>query len=600
MRALREEVLRRADIVEVVSSYIPLKKRGSNYWALSPFKPERTPSFAVSPSKQIFKCFASGKGGDVIRFVMEMEGLSYGEALRKLAEKYGIPIPSEPVAARQSKERQRYLALYQEATRFYQACLRGSPAEAYLHRRGLNSHTIADFLLGYAPPDGKALTQHLLRLGYPENLLVTYGLSARHEESGRLYDRFRDRVIFPIQDETGEIIAFAGRTLASDTDQPKYLNSPETPFYQKSEVLYGLFQAKAALRKGLPAVVVEGYMDVLSLHQRGLRQAVATCGTALTEAHLARLRRYTREVILLYDSDEAGQAAAERAIFPALKAGFFVRVAQIPAGKDPDEYAQTASPEALEAIIKESVSWPLFLAKRLPDSPSAVQRYQLLQKLAEGLHSLPDYLLRRSYADEIAAHLQIPPEFWDSFTEVAERTRVPEPAQPQRISAERELLRLWLTYPEYIHGGLPLWQILQEELKRFTFTEEAAEALRQALCSWPKNTPPTLPELSESLTPEVQDWAAALLLEKYSLSPHWQTWDDSPLTEDPGLLLESNLNLLHIRQLQRLLRENLAVLSHLSPDDPTYMEHLAIHQFLVRQRTDLAHMLGVILPSKED
>lgn len=592
---LQEEVLRRADIVEVVSEYIPLKKKGANYWALSPFKPEKTPSFAVSPSKQIFKCFASGKGGNVIRFLMEMEGISYGEALRKLARKYGIDLPeSGEEQTLIAREKQRYLAVYQAATAFYQAQLSGSPAEAYLLRRGLTPATTTAFGLGYAPPDGSALTQYLLRLGYSEELLLTAGLSARSETTGKLYDRFRDRVIFPIQDEQGAVIAFAGRSLGPG--EPKYLNSPDTPFYQKSEILYGLFQARSTLRRGTPPLIVEGYMDVISLHQGGFPQAVATCGTALTEAHLQKLRRYAREVILLYDNDEAGHAATERAITMALSANFFVSVASLSEAKDPDELLQTSGPTAMEKVLAARQSWVAYLSNKLPDAPSPQARYELLEKLGQALQAITDPLLQRSYIEEIKEKLDIPPDFWQGYLYAERFARQPHPFNRQRITAEKELLRMILTYPTLSYGGIPLWQLLQEEFRHLTFSEPEGEAVRQAICEASPTEPPTLSVLTERISPEVQDWLTALLMERYTLSSHWRTWDDSPLEEDPLIIVETNLNLLHLQHLQRLLEENLSILQRLSPDDPTYAEHLSLHQVLLRQRATLAHQQGVILP----
>lgn len=595
---LREEVLRHADIVEVVSEYLPLKKRGSNYWALSPFKPEKTPSFAVSPSKQIFKCFASGKGGDVVRFVMEMEGLTYGEALRKLAEKYGITYDFSEEKRGFTKEKERYTALYAEVVRFYRERLAGSPAEAYLRRRGLSPETQAAFQLGYAPAEGDALVRYLLRLGYEERALVEWGVALRQETSGRLYDRLRGRVIFPISDELGIIVALAGRTLEEGAQEPKYLNSPETPFYRKSEILYGLAQARPRLRKGEAALIVEGYMDVLSLHQAGFSQAVATCGTALTEEHLRRLRRYTQEVILLYDSDAAGQSATERAIEVALRANFFVRVAQVASGKDPDEFLQQEGPEAFQKVLEESLSWTVFWAKRYPD-PQAQTRYQLLQRLGQGLQLLADAALRRAYAEEIAQQLGIPVEFWENFAQVERQAQQRERPRGPRITAERELLRIALLYPEVDYGGLPLWRVLQEELRPMTFADPLAEALRRAFCEWPHSRPPTLADLSETLSTEAQDWAAGLLLEKYTLSPHWSTWDDSPLKESPLQLAETNLSLLYMDHLQRLLEENLNVLETLPEADITYQEHLALHQALLRQRAEYAHKQGLILPYRK-
>ncbi|MCS6789670.1 MAG: DNA primase [Bacteroidia bacterium] len=598
MSWLRDEVLRRADIVEVISEYLPLKKRGANYWALSPFKPERTPSFAVSPIKQIFKCFASGKGGDAIRFVMEIEGISYGEALRKLAQKYGIDIEDSPEKSYTSKEKQRYLALYQEVVRFYRHCLKGSPGELYLQKRRLSEEIIERFSLGYAPAGGDELTRHLLRLGYAEKQLIEWGISLRQENTDRLYDRFRGRVIFPLADEQGQIVALAGR-IVTDSDQPKYLNSPETPFYRKSELLYGLFEARSELRKGKPALIVEGYMDVLSLHQMGFRHAVATCGTALTEEHLQRLKRHTKEVILLFDSDEAGQAAAERAIFPALSVGFFVRVAQVPNGKDPDEYIQSEGASAFQHLLEGATSWALFLASKLPPEPSPQQRYQLLQKLGQGLQSLPDLYLRRAYAEEIAQHLHIPLEFWEGFSPPPVSS--PSPQTTQRITAERELLRIWFLYPERTYMDMPIARFLSEEVRHMTFADPTAEKVRAWLCREinEKDTLPSLQQLAEELGPEAQDWVAGLLMEKYTLSPHWRNWDDSTLEEDPIHILESNLYLLHLAQLDQLLSENLHHLQRLTPEDPAYEETLSLHQFLLRQRNEIARRQGVLLPYRK-
>lgn len=596
MSWLRDEVLRHADIVEVVSEYLPLKKKGSNYWALSPFKPEKTPSFAVSPSKQIFKCFASGKGGDVIRFVMEMEGISYYEALQKLARKYNIPLPETPdKQPSQNKERQRYLAIYQEAVRFYREKFPGSPAEAYLYQRGLQPETIEAFHLGYAPSEGNLLTQHLLRLGYSEEQLIAAGVSTRSETTGRLYDRFRGRVIFPIQDEQGAFIAFAGRSLGNE--EPKYLNSPDTILYRKSEVLYGLHQARPVLRKDKPALIVEGYMDVISLHQAGFTEAVATCGTALTADHLAKLKRYTRKITLLYDSDAAGQAATERAIFTALSAGFFVSVATLSEAKDPDELLRSIGPQALYQSLEERRSWVSYLVQTTPsDLPE--QRYHLIQKLGEGLSSLPDPLLRRVYAEEIEKVLRIPLDFWDSYQQAAAAARRSIPLTPQHITAERELIRIMLTHPIVSFGGMPLWEVLQKEFQHLVFAHPIAEAVRQALCEWTLPHPPSFSELAEKLSPEAQDWLSEVLMEKYTLSPRWRAWDDTPLEEDPVTIAETNLNLLHLNHLQRLLEENLSILSSLNPEEPVYEEHLSLHQVLLRQRAELAHRAGVLLPYK--
>ncbi len=597
MGRLAEEILRRADIVEVVNQYLPLKKRGANYWALSPFKPEKTPSFAVSPSKQIFKCFSSGKGGNVIRFVMEMEGLSYGEALRKLAEQYDIPLSEEaPLLKGREETREKYLSLYREAVRYYQAAYQEAPeAQAYLRQRGLSPSTIEAFQIGYAPQGWDALTRHLGRLGFREEDLIQAGLSV--ESNGKVYDRFRGRVIFPITNERGEVLALAGRLLAHDPNQPKYINSPETAFYRKSEILYGLFQARSAIRKADYAVLVEGYMDVVSLHQAGIPTAIATAGTALSPVQLGLLRRYTRRLYLALDADEAGQAATERYIEVALQAGFFVHVVAIPSGKDPDEYVQQVGAEGFVALLTQGAqSWIDFLAARLGTN-KAEQRYKLYERLGESLHNVPDPYLRRIYAEEIAQKLRIDPAFWEGF----QRVSVPSAPAERRahFTAEKELLRLWLSYPYATLYEQPVWQLMSRMLQGFSFVDTEAEALRQALLglNWSEQ-PIEGALLVETLPEAVQPLATALILAQLQLSPEWQKWEEAPLEEDILTVFESNYRRLALARLQELLEENLSILEGLSEADPQYNEHLELQQALLEQRRALAAPDGLILAYK--
>lgn len=597
MGRLAEEVLRRADIVEVVSQYLPLKKRGSNYWALSPFKPEKTPSFAVSPTKQIFKCFSSGKGGNVIRFVMEMEGLSYAEALRKLAEQYDIPLAEGDTSSKgRDQARELYLSVYREAVRYYQAAYREAPkAQAYLRQRGLSEATIEAFQIGYAPERWDSLTRHLMKLGFSVETLVAAGLSL--ESSGKVYDRFRGRVIFPILNERGEPLGLAGRLIAPDPEQPKYLNSPETPFYRKSEVLYGLFQARGAIRKADQAVLVEGYMDVVSLHQAGIATAIATAGTALSEAQLALLRRYTRRLYLALDADEAGQAATERHIEAALRAGFFVYVVPIPTGKDPDEYVQQVGAAGFLALLTEKAySWVEFLAGRLGmEKPE--QRYRLYERLGESLQALPDPYLRRVYAEEISQKLHIDPSFWEGF----QRVSVPAAPAERRahLTAEKELLRLWVSYPHATLYGQPLWQVMSRMLQSFVMADAEAEALRAALLEMPWSEASFEGALLIDHLPEpVQSLATTLLFLQPQLSPEWQKWEEAPLSEDLLTVFETNYRRLALARLQELLEENLSILAGLSESDPQYHEHLELHQALLEQRRALAASDGLILPYK--
>ena len=597
MGRLTEEVLRRADIVEVVSSYIPLKKRGANYWALSPFKPEKTPSFAVSPSKQIFKCFSSGKGGNVIRFVMEMEGISYGEAVRKLAERYGIVVEEERPSGPSRSARERYLSIYREVVRFYREALRQSAeAQAYLKKRGIKPDYIEKFLLGYAPEGWDTLTKRLLELGFDRESLIEAGVVSRSEETGRLYDRFRNRVIFPIQDERGEVIALAGRTLSENGHEPKYLNSPETAFYKKSEVLYGFFQAKGAIRKAEQVIVVEGYMDCIRLHQEGVGEVVAVSGTALSEVQVGRLRREARRIYLAFDADEAGQLAAERNIEPALAGGFLVYVIRLDEGKDPDEVIERAGVGGFQQAVKSARSWVQFVVERV-GADETEQRYALYERLGRLLLRVPDPFLRRAYADEIQRVVGIEPSFWESFRPVGGSEAQGEPVLSRnRPTADRELLRVWVTYPYHEYGGQPLWAVLREALGGIIFRDVELEALRQALVEVPwEDVRWEGALLLERLPEPVRDIAAALMMTHLTISESWKQWDEAPLEEDPVEVFESNYRRLALDHIQKLLEENQQILSALSPEEPAYQEHLALHRVLLEKRREIAERDGVIL-----
>jgi len=325
-----EEVRLRNDIVEVVSGYVKLERKGRSYWGLCPFHSEKTPSFSVEPNKQFFYCFGCNKGGSVIQFIMNIENLEFVDALKLLAERAGITLPEseDPKERERAQRRKRILELNRLAARFYFNNLvgeNGLEARNYLQRRGLTEKTVRKFGLGYSPTGWDELTRMLLENKFPEDLLLDSGLSIR-AKSGELIDRFRGRIMFPIFDIRGNIIGFGGRVL--DGSMPKYMNSPDTPLYNKSRELYGLNYARMSSSKKL--LIVEGYMDVISLHQAGIDYAVASLGTALTKMQGWILKKYSEEVIIAYDSDAAGQAATLRGLEILEEAGCNVKVLIIP------------------------------------------------------------------------------------------------------------------------------------------------------------------------------------------------------------------------------------------------------------------------------
>ncbi len=339
-----DKVKQQADIVRVIGEYVSLRKSGQNFVGLCPFHSEKSPSFAVHPVKQIYHCFGCGVGGDVFKFVMEVDKIAFPEAIRVVAEKCGIPVPEarerSPEERHKNQQRAALVAMHSAAAAFFARHLmttaEGKAARAYLLDRGLNDEAITRFGLGFSPSGGDALLRGL-KSKYPEKLIEVSGLISR-DANGRFYDRFRRRIMFPIANESGKIVAFGGRSLGDD--MPKYLNSPETLIYSKSALLYHLDRAKEPIRRGGFVVLVEGYMDTIAVARAGAENVVASCGTSLTEAQVKLVSRFTKRIVVNYDPDNAGQAATERSLALLLEQDFDTRVLALPSldGKpaDPD------------------------------------------------------------------------------------------------------------------------------------------------------------------------------------------------------------------------------------------------------------------------
>lgn len=356
-REIIEEILYRTDIESLVGSYVSLKRSGSNLVGLCPFHSERSPSFNVSPSKKMFYCFGCGAGGDAITFVMKAENLDYVEAIEFLAAKVGITIPQDG-KAEVGMSRRRVFDMNLEAAKFFRNCLfdpkYGEEGLKYLTEvRGLSPAFIKHFGLGFSPNDFGMLTDHMKRLGYTEDELVTGFLCGKSQKTGRPYDYFRNRVMFPIIDVTGNVIAFGGRVM--DDSKPKYLNSSDTPGFKKSKNLFALNYAKNHCEESL--ILCEGYMDVITLHAAGFENAVATLGTALTAEQARIMTKYTKKVLISYDSDDAGQRAADRAIRILGDVGLDVRILKLPDAKDPDEFIKKFGAERLRSVLNESKTW---------------------------------------------------------------------------------------------------------------------------------------------------------------------------------------------------------------------------------------------------
>lgn len=408
-----DDLLARVDVVEVVGERVQLKKTGRNYSGLCPFHQEKTPSFTVSADKQFYHCFGCGAHGNALRFLMEYDQLRFPEAVEQLASRQGLEVPREgdddPHAQARERRRQEGVNLLELTASFYRERLRmpeAQQARDYLARRGLSHEVQRDFGIGYAPDDWESLKRHLSARGIPESVQVEYGLLVQREESGRTYDRFRDRVMFPIRDVRGRTIAFGGRVLGDA--KPKYLNSPETPVFHKGRELYGLYEARQANPRLERVVIVEGYMDVVALAQYGIRNAVATLGTSTSEEHLARLFRMVDEVVFCFDGDRAGRQAASRALetaLPQMIDGRKARFLFLPEGEDPDTLVRREGREAFEDRITCASPLSEFLfdqAARGRDLARVEERERFASQVLKAVGRLPKGMLQTVLLGELS------------------------------------------------------------------------------------------------------------------------------------------------------------------------------------------------------
>lgn len=464
-----DEVRASVNIVSVVSEYVALKRRGRNHEARCPFHNEKTPSFKVNEEKQIFMCFGCGLGGDVFKFIMQIEHLTFPEAVRFIAERHGIRLPEvrEPAAAVKGAGLDTLRKAMADAAAIYHRALmepgEGEAALAYLKDRGVTRSTIAQFQLGYSPSAGDALIQAMKARGYTIEVLQECGLAKRSDDGTRYYDYFRGRILFPITDLQGRVVAFGGRAMGDKT--PKYLNSPETKLYNKGRNLYGLSFSKEAIRARDQAVLVEGYMDFLIPFQHGVQNLVASLGTGLTQQQVELLGRYTREVVVSYDPDSAGVAAAQRSLDLFLEGDFRVKVLELPAGQDPDMFVRSAGAEAYRSRIQESVPYLEFILdtairnQGTLDDPK--KKVQVMNAVLPYLAKLPTAVERSDYVFQFARRLGIDDrQLLAEIKKAAQqkKTRLEDrpaaSASGMRI-AEKGLLRMLLDNPELQPWILP-------------------------------------------------------------------------------------------------------------------------------------------------
>src|SRR5438552_3212005 len=409
--ATLEQIRAASDIVDVIGSYLPLKRSGANFQALCPFHKEKSPSFNVNPHLQIFKCFGCQKGGDVFAFVKEYESIDFPEAVRRLAERAKIPLEYEKGAGEQQSRhlKEKLLQIHEQITQRWQGALAneasGQIARDYLTKRGVSAEAVNLFRLGYAPDLWDDTVNWAKSKSHELALVEKAGLILRREGSDGFYDRFRGRLMFPICDEQGRVVGFSGRVLSGDEKTAKYVNSPETPIFTKSKVFFGLDKSKRALLEAESAIVCEGQVDSIACFMAGVQNVVAPQGTAFTADHARILKRYVEEVVLCFDSDEAGQNAAVRSLDHLLGSGLAVRVAVVPAPHDPDSFIKAAGGEAFKQLIERAEGFFDYYLNRLcsiNDVTTDKGRLAVLSGMAEAVHKTANAVLIDKYAQKTA------------------------------------------------------------------------------------------------------------------------------------------------------------------------------------------------------
>jgi len=481
-----EQVRTSTDILDLVGQYVPLKRAGKNFKGLCPFHAEKTPSFNVSPDREIFHCFGCGQGGDAFKFLMLYEKMSFTEAVGHLAARAGLSMPQR-AAGPEDRERSLFLKLYEEAARLFQNLLKKNPrALAYLEGRGLTREMIDQAGFGYAPDSWSTLLDHLTRKGAKPDAIARSGLALPRRQGGGHYDRFRNRVVIPIRNESGKIVAFGGRLLGPG--EPKYLNSPESPIYNKSRILYGFEIAKTAIRKSGFAILMEGYLDCIQAYQAGIHEAVACCGTSLTTTHARLLRRYTERVVVNFDPDAAGEAAAARSIDLLIEEGFQVSVLSLPDGKDPDQFIREEGGDSYRQRLEAARSFVDYLIERSAgktDVTTPRGKVDFLNGVLPTLARIPNQVERVGYVSRLAERAEISDaavveELRRQVMARAQRVQMTSPAPESVRPAERDLVRWLLQSPEDAPGVLD--DVEEEDLEGLA-TAPILKAMKEVLAS---------------------------------------------------------------------------------------------------------------------
>jgi DNA primase len=653
-----QQILDTVKVEDVVEEYVNLKRRGANMLGLCPFHHEKTPSFTVSPSKNIYKCFGCGKGGNAVQFLMEHENFTFPEALLHLAKKYNIEVEETQSSHENIEERQRLESLYiitGFAQEFYSDQLFNSDKGksiglSYFKERGFREDTIKNFGLGYASDKKDGFTKTAIQKGYNPELLKKLALTTQYDS-----DFFRDRVLFPIHNLTGKVIGFGGRTLQKDKKIPKYINSPETEIYIKSKVLYGAFQAKKAIRQLDECILVEGYTDVISLHQGGIENVVASSGTSLTTGQIRLIKRYTPNIKIIYDGDPAGVKAALRGIDLILEQDMNVKMVLLPEGEDPDSFLQKSGSADFKAFIDENAKdFILFKTSLLLNETKndPVKKTEVIKDIVNSIAKIPDPLKRMVYVKECARQLEMEEQVLANETNKTVKQILTKRQQQEQVASSEthqqlteELLSLEPSpetglnkqKPSNMPGGKPAGRHLEfqeRDIARILISggseifdkendvtvaayilsniEEVLNDFDNKLCEkiakesleLLKNKQPVSTQyFLNHKEPEISALAIDLVHSPYEFSPNWKAFWDIELTTQPSPdqnFLKDSISALHRFKLKKVIRmceKNQERLKELKADgdDAKMMKLLKMQQKLLAMRDDLAKKLNTVV-----
>lgn len=637
-----EEIFNAVDIVEVVGEYLELKKRGSNYFALSPFKNEKTPSFAISPSKNIFKDFSSGKGGNAVTFLMEVEGMTYVESLKHLAEKYNIELDLEEVDVDPGlKDRRESLYILNKfAARYFNRQLMEVDAHravalAYFRERGILESTIETFQLGYSPDQWTAFTNEAQLNQYKDEFLEATGLSYRSSRDNNLLDRFKGRIMFPILDHLGRVCGFGGRILGKKDKVAKYVNSPESEIYHKSNILYGLYHGKNEIRNEDLCILVEGYMDVIALYQAGIKNVVASSGTALTIEQIRLIKRFSKNVLLIYDSDTAGINAALRGLDLMLEQDMGIKVLLLPEGEDPDSYVKANGKNGFESYRKEEakdfLDFKISHLLNTRDLNDPQEKTQIIHDTASTLARIPDQVRLSVYLDLAADRLKVERDVLrgalgkafqqksrldarqaqtqERKAEKEEKESVAGTSLAQGDAQELELLRLMVNHAaEEVNGegedvlkleseSLNLIAFMEDELDGQSFDTPLLENYKNMIFrEYEETGKVNVNQLLAHEDATLRELSQRLLTIPIEVSPQWSNFDIKAPNIDENLNFAVYSALMHfkLRKVRQLLVENQKQLK--ANTDVSKMDHyLRIHVHLMELKREICIELGITI-----